>query len=158
MKTVLTTILLFVTYFASPAGNGSPDFKKNFRLSQDGNDIIGHWRSAHGSGKIEIYKKGEKFYGKLVWLKTPNDENGKPLRDIKNHDETLRNRPIMGLEIFKDLAYKGNNTWSGGTVYDPKSGKTYNCQMTLQSETELDIRAFFGIALIGKTETWTREN
>ncbi|WP_256010559.1 DUF2147 domain-containing protein [Desertivirga xinjiangensis] len=156
MKSLLTTILVFLTSFASQAGNNSTDYKKNFNLSHNGNDILGHWRSAHGSGKIEIYKKGEKFFGKLIWLKTPNDENGKPLTDIKNPDEALRNRPIMGLEIFRDLAYKGNNTWGGGTVYDPKSGKTYNCQMSLQSERELDIRAFFGIALIGKTETWTR--
>jgi len=40
-------------------------------------------------------------------------------------------------------------------VYDPKSGKTYSCKMTLKGD-KLDIRGFVGVSLIGRTDTFTR--
>jgi len=123
---------------------------------QTENDILGTWISAHGSGKIEIFKKEDKYFGKIVWLKKPTDEKGETLKDIHNPNDELKNRPIIGIEIFKDLEYNGKNLWRGGTVYDPKSGHTYNCQMAIRNSNELDIRAFFGLALLGKTETWKR--
>lgn len=128
-------------------------------FSQPDNKLLGRWQSAHGSGQIQFFKNPDNtFYGKLVWLKKPTDEKGQQLKDIHNPNEALRSRPILGINIFKDLEYKGNLAWGGGTVYDPKSGKTYNCQLSLEDPDKLYIRAFFGIALLGKTEIWTRVN
>jgi uncharacterized protein (DUF2147 family) len=50
---------------------------------------------------------------------------------------------------------KENGLYDGGTIYDPKSGKTYSCKMTLKGD-KLDIRGFVGLSLLGRTETWTR--
>lgn len=36
-------------------------------------DIVGFWLSQEGNAKVEIYKSGDKYYGKIVWLKTPID-------------------------------------------------------------------------------------
>ena len=138
---ILSFILFFVSYLAS---------------AQSGSAILGKWQSAHGSGQIEIYKRNGLYHGKIIWLKEPNDENGKPKRDIKNPSENLRTQPIIGLEVLKDFSYKGNNMYSGGKIYDPKSGNTYNCQMSVIDGDKLNIRAYFGISLLGKTETWTR--
>ena len=126
--------------------------------AQDKDDILGKWMSAHGSGQIEIYKDGDQYSGKLVWLKSPTDDEGKIKTDIHNPSEDRRSHPLIGLEILKKYNYKGDGEWTDGAIYDPKSGKTYSSKMELKSTDKLEIRGFMGISLIGKSEVWTRVN
>lgn len=125
-------------------------------FTQSKDDILGKWISEHGSGKIEIVKEGDGFAGKLVWLKEPLNDEGKAKTDVHNPSDELKSRPVIGLEILKNFKHTGEGEYTDGTVYDPKSGKTYNCKMTLKSKDKLEIRGFMGISLIGKSETWTR--
>lgn len=125
-------------------------------MAQNSDDVLGKWQSGHGSGRIEIYKKGNKYFGKLVWLKEPADEKGNIKKDIHNPSEEKRKEPLIGKDLLLGFRYKSDNFWTDGSVYNPKNGKSYNCQMSLDGRSKLKIRAFFGISLIGKTETWTR--
>lgn len=125
-------------------------------IAQTADDILGKWQSGHGNGRIEIYKRGDTYFGKIIWLKDPTDESGKPKVDIHNPSKELRSQPIIGLDVLKDLTYKGNGVWGNGEIYDPKSGRSYNSQLSLPEKNKLNIRAYFGISLLGKTETWTR--
>jgi uncharacterized protein (DUF2147 family) len=122
--------------------------------AQKADDLLGKWLNPSGEGQIQIYKKDSKYYGKLVWLKIP-DRDGKPKTDIKNPDPSLRSKPELGLEILKDFTFNGEDVYEDGTIYDPKSGKTYRCKMTLESN-HLKIRGYIGISLFGRTEVWTR--
>lgn len=119
--------------------------------------IIGKWQNPSGEGRIEIYKKGDKYFGKLYWLKEPNDAKGNIKKDIKNPDQSLQGRQVQGLEILTNFS-KDGNVYEGGRIYDPKSGKTYSCKMTLQGTEKLDIRGYVGVSLFGRTETWKRVN
>jgi uncharacterized protein (DUF2147 family) len=85
----------------------------------------------------------------------PNDDQGKPKADKKNPDENLKSRPLLNLELLKDFTFDGKDTWKDGTIYDPKSGKTYSCKMVIE-EDKLKIRGYVGISLLGRTEVWTR--
>ena len=123
--------------------------------AQKADAILGTWANANGQDHILIYKRGDKFFGKLDWIKFPNDENGKPKTDKNNPDPALRSRSDLGLELLKDFTFDDDNVYSGGTVYDPKNGKTYNCKMTLEGN-KLTIRGFIGISLFGRSVTWTR--
>lgn len=123
-------------------------------FAQKKDDIVGKWLNPSGEGQIEIYKKGDKFFGKLAWLKAPN-ENGKPKTDAKNPEASLRNRPLLGLEILKNFTFD-DGTWEDGTIYDPKSGKTYSCKMTLKGNDLLNVRGYIGVSLIGRSETFKR--
>ena len=107
--------------------------------AQKADAVLGTWANANGQDHILIYKRGDKFFGKLDWIKFPNDENGKPKTDKNNPDPALRSRPDLGLELLKDFTFDGDNIYSGGTVYDPKNGKTYSCKMTLEGN-KLTIR------------------
>lgn len=118
-------------------------------FAQSSDPILGKWQNPSGEGRIEIYKKGDKYFGKLYWIK----DAGK--KDTKNPDEKLRTRNIQGLEILKNFTKKGS-TYEEGEIYDPKSGKTYSCKMTLKGSDKLDIRGFMGLSLLGRTETWKR--
>lgn len=123
--------------------------------AQKKDDIIGKWVNPSGEGQIEIYAKGSKYFGKLAWIKEPNDEKGKPKKDIKNPNENLRSMPLLGLEILKDFVFD-DDQWTDGTIYDPKTGKTYSCNLTLKSNGQLNIRGYIGISLIGRSESWKR--
>lgn len=125
-------------------------------IAQTADDILGKWQSAHGNGQLQIYVRGSQYFGKIVWLKEPNDESGKPKLDIHNPSKHLQPQPIVGLEVLKGFTYKGDGIWANGKIYDPKSGNTYNCQMTMTEKTKLNIRAYFGLNILGKTETWTK--
>ena len=119
--------------------------------------IVGIWLNQEKAAKIEIYQQGEKFSGKIVWLKEPNG-NGKPRTDIKNPDKARHNDPIIGLVMLKDLSFDGRSTWEGGTIYDARSGKTYSCYLTLKEDKTLKVRGYVGISLFGQTNIWTRVN
>lgn len=123
--------------------------------AQNADAIVGIWLTAKKDAKIEIFKQKDKYFGKIVWLKEPT-EDGKPKVDKENPDEKLRMRAIMGLLILKNFVYVGENKWKDGEIYDPKSGKTYNCKMELEKSNQLDIRGYIGISLFGRSETWTR--
>lgn len=125
-------------------------------FAQKADDVVGQWYSENNESLIEIYKSGNKFYGKIIWLKEPL-RDGKPKVDDKNPDEKLRSRPLIGLVILKDFVFNGKDEWSDGQIYDPKSGKTYSCYMELENKDKLKIRGYIGISLIGRTTYWTRK-
>jgi uncharacterized protein (DUF2147 family) len=133
----------------------------SFAASPD--DILGAWDNQEKDARIEIFKCGEKFCGKIISLKDPNyppdlkeGMPGTPKLDHKNPKPELRKVPVIGLEIMRDFMFSGDNVWKGGKVYDPKSGNTYSGKMTLVSPAQLKLRGFIGISLFGRTDVWTR--
>ena len=126
-------------------------------------DILGVWNNEEKDAKIEIYKCGDKYCGRVIWLKEPNYPEGSkegtpgtPRVDHNNPDPSLRKAPIIGLNIVLDFTSVDGHTWFGGTVYDPKNGKTYRGKMTLVSQNQLKLRGYVGIPLFGRSTTWTR--
>jgi uncharacterized protein (DUF2147 family) len=125
-------------------------------------DIVAQWTVADGKSRVEIYKAVDgSIEGKIVWLSAPNypdgdAEAGKPKHDRENPDKSMQNRPIVGLVLLKGFKFDGKKEWSGGTVYDPESGKTYKGKLWLDNENTLGMRGFIGISLLGRTEKWTR--
>jgi uncharacterized protein (DUF2147 family) len=134
-------------------------FSANTAQAQKADDVLGIWLNADGDAHIQIYQEGDKFFGKIVWMQTPNDpETGKPKTDNLNPDEALQSRPRMGLVLLKDFVFD-DDEWEDGTIYDPKSGKTYSCYMEFEDVDNLDklkIRGYIGVSLLGKTTYWTR--
>lgn len=125
--------------------------------------IAGKWWNQEKDAQIEIYPCEGKFCGKIVWLKEPNypanDPKGmadKPKVDRENPDPAKKDRPILGMNLVWGFTNSGGNLWEGGSIYDPRDGKTYKCKLTLESPDNLKVRGFIGISLIGKTNNWTR--
>lgn len=131
----------------------------SFCYFQDESDaIVGVWKNGEGTGMIRIYKNGDKYQGKIVWLKEPNDpETGKPKLDKNHPDESVRTRPVLGLINTWGFVYKGKKVWDDGKIYDPKNGNTYDCTMKLKDQNSLEVRGYIGVSIIGRTDTWTRQ-
>ncbi|GAA4460042.1 DUF2147 domain-containing protein [Nibrella saemangeumensis] len=143
-RLILSLFLLFVVLTAFAPSNSS-------------DAVVGTWLNGTKKGHVQIYKQGDRYYGKLIHLTEPNDPaTGKPKTDNKNTNASLRNRPILGLNIMQGFKYDGDNEWVDGKIYNPEDGKEYSCKMTLKDPNTLDVRGYVGISLIGKTQTWTR--
>lgn len=122
-------------------------------------DISGIWLTGGKEpAKIQIYRSGDKFFGKIIWLKNPTDTGGKQKLDINNPDKAKRSNPVVGLIILKAFRFDNDDEWNGGNIYDPESGKTYSSYMYLKNWNTLRIRGYVGVALLGRTEVWTRTN
>lgn len=141
--TLFALALMFI--FAAPAF-----------AQQEADAVMGVWYNTEKSAKIEVYKCGERYCGKIIWLKEPTNEEGKPKLDKENPKESLQNRPLMGMNLLSDFEYAGDNEWEDGEIYDPKNGKTYSCILNLEDNGELEVRGYVGFSLMGRTVVWTR--
>ena len=155
MKIIITAALFAI----------SVAFAGNVKAQSKADKIIGYYLTydddTHAEkSQVQIYKDANgKYYGKIVWLKEPL-KNGKPKVDDKNPEAKLQSRAIIGLEMLKGFKYNASDDeWSEGTIYNPSSGKTYNCYMKFESGTKLKIRGYIGASWmgLGKTAEWTKE-
>lgn len=117
-------------------------------ISVKADDVLGIYWSPKKDAKIEIYKRNNKYYGKTI-------SGDNPRLDEHNPDPALRKRNVIGLEFLKDFEFDGDDEWEDGTVYDPTSGKTYNCKMWLE-DGDLMLKGYIGISLIGRSEKLER--
>ncbi len=119
--------------------------------------VLGVWLNEEKDGHIEVFKKNDRYFGKLIWLKEPNNANGQPRLDDQNPDKSLRNRRIFGMTFMENFAYE-DGEWVNGSIYDARAGKTYKCKMKLRNATTLDVRGYIGAAWmgLGKTTIWTK--
>lgn len=145
MKKLFLIVLALITVYASRAQNKNESDK-----------ILGIWQTGSGKGRIQITAYGEKYGGKLIWLKEPLDEKGNPKLDVKNPDEVKRKQLKLGLNNLLGFTYEGQGKYENGTIYDPENGKTYKCVMRLENDSTLKVRGYVGITMIGRTDTWKR--
>jgi uncharacterized protein (DUF2147 family) len=118
-------------------------------------DICKIWYNGEKTVKIQIYKSGLKYFGKIIWLKEPKDESGNEKIDKNNPDVSKRGNKILGSLMLTNFAHEGVNTYENGQIYDGRNGKIYNCILTLETENRLKVRGYIGISLFGKTDIWT---
>ncbi|MCW3088092.1 MAG: peptide protein [Sediminibacterium sp.] len=112
-----------------------------------GDQVTGLYWSPRKDAKIEIYKRGDKFFGRSVWVANPR-------KDTENPVTKLRSRDVQGIELLTGFSYE-DGAYRGGKIYDPESGKTYDCKMGLVGNN-LKVRGYIGISLFGRTELFER--
>jgi uncharacterized protein (DUF2147 family) len=124
-------------------------------FAQNADVVKGVWLNDDKDAKVEIYKTGDKYFGKIVWTQNMYEADGKTLKkDAKNSNEQLRERTILNMVILSGFTYN-DGEWTGGEIYDPKSGKTYKSKMKLKANN-LEVRGYVGSPMFGKTTTWTK--
>ncbi|HET8964224.1 MAG TPA: DUF2147 domain-containing protein [Chitinophagales bacterium] len=115
--------------------------------------ILGKWKSSDGKTTVEIYKSGNTYSGKIVGLQQSNDASGKPRTDLENPDASLRNRPLIGLLVLKNLKFK-DGYWKDGEIYSSQNGKSYTCDIWLEGNDILKMKAYW--YFMHQTEDWKR--
>lgn len=81
---------------------------------------------------------------------------GEPERLCDRCPGDRRGKPIIGLEIVRDVRRDGDN-WGGGEILDPDNGRTYRVKLTPSADGRtMQVRGFLGISLLGRTQVWRR--
>ena len=124
--------------------------------ADDAESVEGKWLTANGEGwiRIELTETGPEG----IIAGSPGDpySNNSPRKDDKNPDPALRDRPLHGLRIMRGFEVDGPGKWKNGRIYDPNSGKTYRCKLTLVDANTVKLRGYLGVSLFGRNEVWTR--
>lgn len=120
----------------------------------------GTWRSIDDKTKqersiIRISEEKGEFKGVVQKLfDQPGDDPSHLCKECKGE---RKDQPIIGMTILWGLK-KDGDIWAGGEILDPHNGKIYRCKMTLSEDGKsLNVRGFIGISLIGRSQTWYRE-
>jgi uncharacterized protein (DUF2147 family) len=120
-------------------------------------DPAGIWLTQNGASRIKLADCGGAVCGTIVWLKEPNDDNGKPKTDKNNSDETKRGRPLIGVQIVLGMKAAGADKWTG-QVYNAEDGKTYSGNLTFSGGNALQLQGCALGGLVCKSQTWTKVN
>jgi uncharacterized protein (DUF2147 family) len=133
-----------------------------FALGTQAQSEIGKWKTIDDeTGKpkslVEIFKKGDKIYGKILKLYRGPDEDPDPICDDCDEDDDRYNKKVIGMEIIRDMEKDGDE-WEDGTILDPKNGKVYDCKLWVDEDdpNKLQVRGY--IAFFFRTQTWIRMN
>lgn len=135
----LPVLLLLICFHCSPSAAAvSPD-------------VCGDWVPAAGDSLIRI-ECDATVTVTLVALR-----GGDPVRDTENPSAALRGRLLAGLTLGEGFTFDGE-AWTGGKLYDPGSGNTYNARLRLRDADRLEVRGYVGLPAFGRTEVWTRKS
>lgn len=133
MKLILLMAIVLIA--AVPArGQGSPLFRD--------------WREPSGS----VIRIGPCARGVCLWIVSLSPDTPATV-DAHNPSQSLRNRLLCGLEIGHGFYLSSSTHASGGTLYDPKTGKTYRGMMSIEGEN-LRLRGYIMTPIFGRTEIW----
>lgn len=84
---------------------------------------------------------------------TPGEENA-----CKKCEGAYHNKSLKGVKIVNGLKNVGG-AYEGGTILDPKSGKTYKLKGKLAPDgKKLELRGFVGVSALGRNQTWVLAN
>ena len=125
-----------------------------FILSMNAQTITGKWKTIDDETKkeksvIEIFKKGDKYFGKIISIVDPTKKDSK----CTLCTDWRKDQPILGMQIIKNLEQDGDE-FEDGTILDPKNGKIYDCKIWLEDDNTLNVRGY--ISFFFRTQEWIR--
>ena len=126
---------------------------------QKADAITGKWMSTENNLEVEVFRQNKEFKARLLWF-DDSDDKTKPLStrlDEKNHDKTLRNRKLIGIEVLHSLHYDpDDDEWVGGVIYDSSSGKEWDAKAWINNAGLLKVRGYWNFPIFGETMSFKR--
>ncbi|MDB5441833.1 MAG: hypothetical protein JWP73_209 [Phenylobacterium sp.] len=117
---------------------------------------FGEWLTEDGLAKVAVApcpQDPSLACGAVTWLKDPV---GHPTRDVNNPDRALRGRPLVGVQVIREMKLEAPGRWAGGKVYDAETGKSYNGKLRAVSRNRLQVQGC--VLMICQSQAWTRAN
>ena len=112
--------------------------------------VEGEWLTQASTAKVKISPcaaRPDRMCGLVSWMKAPSN-------DTKNPDAALRSRPILGMALIRDFKQAASGRWTGGKIYDPESGKTYDSKISVKANGTLKVEGC--ILMVCQAQTWKR--
>jgi uncharacterized protein (DUF2147 family) len=104
---------------------------------------------------VQIVQDGDgTLTGKILTGLGNNDD---PNRRCTACTDSRKDQLMKGMTIINGMKSDGD-TWDGGQILDPENGKLYKCKMHLDdSGQKLVVRGYIGVSLLGRSQTWIRQ-
>lgn len=106
-----------------------------------------------------------------LWVNSQNQLFGRVMKFFPGpgHDQnevckectgSRHNQRIAGMVVLENMRQdkEAPLSWQGGTILDPKNGKSYHCNIqVIDNGKRLNVRGYIGLPLFGRTQTWIRQ-
>ncbi|MDB5835421.1 MAG: hypothetical protein JWR14_5251 [Caballeronia sp.] len=104
---------------------------------------------------VQIVEDGDgTLTGKILTGLGSNDD---PNRRCTACTDSRKDQLMKGMTIINGMKSDGD-TWDGGQILDPENGKLYKCKMHLDDGGQkLVVRGYIGVSLLGRSQTWVRQ-
>ena len=136
LKNLKLTVLLFFAY----ANSNAQSIKAEL--------ITGNWMDLKKQTIVHCYKQDGKYYGKLLWAENL-EAIGKPLPPDEQH--------WINMIVMKGFEY-GDSEWANGTIYNPKTDKTYSSFIRLINNDTLEVTGYIFFRFLSESELFIRVN
>ena len=113
--------------------------------------VQGRWVTEEKDAVIAIAPCGAKLCGRIAKFLVPPPQ-GVDQRDVNNKDAAKRSRKLMGMPVLTGFVEDGDE-WRG-SIYDPKSGKTYRSIIQRKGNNLLTVKGCIGPFC--QTQTWRK--
>ena len=124
------------------------NFKIGFAQVYKADELIGDWQDAKKQTLIRCYKLNGKYYARTIWIENIG-AIGKPLPKDEQH--------WINMVVMKDFEYS-ENEWVNGTIYNPKTDRTYTAFIKLINQNTLRLTGFLWFRFFAESELFTRVN
>jgi uncharacterized protein (DUF2147 family) len=151
MKAWIVATVLTLSGFAGLPAAAAP--------AADSQSPVGLWKTFDDKtglarSMVRIYLQDGKYFGRIEQSFTPGAE----ARVCSVCTDERKNQPIIGLLIIRNMMPR-DGEYGGGDILDPDNGSVYRCRFHLDKDgSVLAVRGFIGISLLGRSQTWQRQN
>lgn len=119
--------------------------------------VFGKWRTVddrNGVAKaiVEIYRENGALQAKIVEVLEKGKENALCTKCPGEY----KNKPVLGLHIFRDLEKNEKGEYKGTDMLDPEHGMTFRGKLWLDPEDEDKLKVRGYLAFLYRTQTWYR--
>lgn len=118
----------------------------------------GVWRTIDDNthkprGLVRVYEQDGAVFGRIVASLDPKEAN----EICERCSDDRRNKRVVGMVVMRNMKKRGSE-YGGGDILDPDTGQVYRCKFTLEDGgRKLVVRGFIGISLLGRSQTWLRQ-
>lgn len=145
-RTALVLTLATAALFLTPMAYAEP---------APSDALVGVWEADDGTVKLDMFKAGSEFQARMLYgNEIVEADNVTFKKDTKNPDPALRSRSLKNIVFITGLRWSDGG-WSGGSIYDASSGRTYNCKAEI-TNGKMGLRGYVGIPAMGQTRTFHR--
>ena len=114
-------------------------------------DITGDWVTADRNAVVRIETCGVQTCGTVIRVLAHGSTV--PQTDVNNPDHARRSQPLVGLKVLSGFTAEVS-AWVNGRAYDPKTGRTYKANLSLNPDGTLAVSGC--VLFICKSQRWMR--